>query len=83
MSGGLDSGFILSDAAWDALAEGARGDEVDSSLSRNGAGWLDPPTGDLRETLRLCTEEMDAALAILLKTACHTLRGHVGCLLEA
>lgn len=81
-AGTAASGFRISEGGWDRVEKRAREQyDLDVSCHRASAAWPDNPCDDLREVLRACEQETDDALGVILGSACHTLRTHVGFLL--
>ncbi len=51
---------------------------VERSFQSVCASWPSTPKDDLRDVLKVCEQEMDNALGVLLGSACNSLRVHVG-----
>jgi hypothetical protein len=76
------SAFQISAEGWVRIEETARNTYfVDPTMLRTAAVWPDNSRDDLREVLRVCEQETDDALGVLLGSACHTLRAHVSFML--
>ena len=76
------SAFRISVSGWARIVKTARDDyKVDTSLHRAHEDWPKSPCNDLRKVLRACEREMDKALGVIIGSACHTLRAHVGLML--
>lgn len=72
--------FRISDDGWKLVVEKATSYGVSDSFHRVPL-WPLAPQDDLRIVLKICEQEMDDALGVLLGSACNSLRGHVGFIL--
>jgi hypothetical protein len=75
------SAFRISADGWKLVEKKAVEYGVSNSLHRAGATWPTAPQDDLRIVLKVCEQEMDDALGVLLGSACNSLLGHVGFML--
>ncbi len=76
------SAFRISDKGWARIVKTAQDEyKVDTTFRRAGTTWPVSPRNDLRKVLRVCEREMDEALGVIIGSACHTLRTHVGLML--
>ena len=77
------SAFRISVDGWRLIEDRAtKVNGVDPSYLRPGVAWPTKPRDDLRIVLTVCQREMDAALGVLLGSACGSLRSHVGFMLD-
>jgi len=80
--GTRESGFRIAAKAWNSIEDQARLLGADETQHRRGDTWLSSPADDLRLVLKVCEEDMDDALGVLLGSACQTLKAHLGFMLS-
>ena len=75
------SAFKISTDGWDRVVKRAESYGLDSSQHRGGTGWMTSPQDNLRTVFQQCDLEMDDALGVLVGSAFHLFKSHVGFLL--